>query len=229
VVGQITGVLAGYFRNSWFDGLSRLISYIGVATPSFAVAIFLLLLFSYILGFAPTVGRITITMTPPAKVTGFLIIDSLIAGEFRITLNALKHIILPAASLAVAHIAQEGRVTRSSIVDNLQKDYVATHTVHGIPTHTVLFKYLLKPSLIPTVSIMGLDFAFILANAFLVELVFMWPGFARYAVTVMLNKDLNAIVAVVLIVGVTFAVVNLIVDIIVSFLDPRIRLERRGI
>ena len=75
---------------------------------------------------------------------------------------------------------------------------------------------------------MGLDFAFIIANAFLVELVFMWPGFARYAVTVMLNKDLNAIVAVVLIVGVAFAIVNLIVDIVVSFLDPRIGLQRRG-
>ncbi len=228
VFGQITGVLAGYFRNSWFDGLSRLVSYIGVATPAFAVAIFLLLIFSYILGFAPTIGRISLTLRPPPRVTGFIIPDSLIAGQFSTALNALKHIVLPAASLAVAHIAQEGRVTRSSIVDNMQKDYVAAHIVHGIPTQTVMFKYLLKPSLIPTVSIMGLDFAFILANAFLVELVFMWPGFARYAVMVMLNKDLNAIVAVVLIIGVAFAVVNIIVDIVVSFLDPRIRLLRKG-
>jgi peptide/nickel transport system permease protein len=228
VIGQVTGVLAGYFRNSWFDGFSRMVSYIGVATPAFAVAIFFLLLFSYILGFAPAVGRISIVLRPPPRVTGFIILDSLIAGQFKIAVNGLKHIILPAASLAVAHIAQEGRVTRSSIVDNLQKDYVAAHTVHGIPTYSILFKYLLKPSLIPTVSIMGMDFAFIIANAFLVELVFMWPGFARYAVTVMLNKDLNAIVAVVLIVGVAFAIVNLIVDVVVSFLDPRIRLQRRG-
>jgi len=228
IFGQVTGVLAGYFRNSWFDGLSRMVSYIGVATPAFAVAIFLLLIFSHILGFTPAVGRISIALRPPPRVTGFIILDSLLAGQFKTALNGLKHIILPAASLAVAHIAQEGRVTRSSIVDNMQKDYVAAHVVHGIPTQSVMFKYLLKPSLIPTVSIMGLDFAFILANAFLVELVFMWPGFARYAVTVMLNKDLNAIVAVVLIVGVAFAIVNLIVDIVVSFLDPRIRLQRRG-
>ena len=228
VFGQVTGVLAGYFRNSWFDGLSRLVSYIGVATPSFVMAIFLLLVFSHILGFIPAVGRISIILRPPPRVTGFIILDSLIAGQFKLALNGLKHIILPALSLAVAHIAQEGRVTRSSIVDNIQKDYVATHIVHGVPTQSVIFKYLLKPSLIPTVSIMGLDFAFIIANAFLVELVFMWPGFARYAVTVMLNKDLNAIVAVVLIVGAAFAIVNLIVDIVVSFLDPRIRLQRRG-
>ncbi|HUT66060.1 MAG TPA: ABC transporter permease [Spirochaetota bacterium] len=228
ILGQATGVLAGYFRNSWFDGFSRLVAYIGVATPAFAVAIFLLLIFSHILGFIPAVGRISIVMKPPPKVTGFLIFDSLIAGQFKVAWNGFKHIILPALSLAVAHIAQEGRVTRSSIVDNMQKDYIAAHIVHGIPTRSVIFKYLLKPSLIPTVSIMGLDFAFIIANAFLVELVFMWPGFARYAVTVMLNKDLNAIVAVVLIMGVAFAIVNLIVDIVVSFLDPRIRLQRRG-
>jgi peptide/nickel transport system permease protein len=228
ILGQVTGVLAGYFRNSWFDGFSRLVAYIGVATPAFAVAIFLLLIFSHVLGFIPAVGRISIVMKPPPKVTGFLIFDSLIAGQFKVAWNGFKHIILPALSLAVAHIAQEGRVTRSSIVDNMQKDYIAAHIVHGVPTRSVIFKYLLKPSLIPTVSIMGLDFAFIIANAFLVELVFMWPGFARYAVTVMLNKDLNAIVAVVLIVGVAFAIVNLIVDIVVSFLDPRIRLQRRG-
>jgi peptide/nickel transport system permease protein len=228
ILGQVTGVLAGYFRNSWFDGFSRLVAYIGVATPAFAVAIFLLLIFSHVLGFIPAVGRISIVMKPPPRVTGFLIFDSLIAGQFKVAWNGFKHIILPALSLAVAHIAQEGRVTRSSIVDNMQKDYIAAHIVHGVPTRSVIFKYLLKPSLIPTVSIMGLDFAFIIANAFLVELVFMWPGFARYAVTVMLNKDLNAIVAVVLIVGVAFAIVNLIVDIVVSFLDPRIRLQRRG-
>jgi peptide/nickel transport system permease protein len=228
VVGQVTGVLAGYFRNSLFDGLSRLVSYIGIATPPFAVAILLMFIFSHILGLAPAIGRISLALSPPPRITGFFIIDSLLAGQPRLALNSLKHIILPAVSLAIANLAQESRVTRSSIVDNLQKDYVAAHTVYGIPKGSIIFKYLLKPSLIPTVSIMGLDIAFIIANAFLVELVFMWPGFARYAVTVMLNKDLNAIIAVVLVVGVAFAAVNVIVDIVVSFLDPRIRLQGRG-
>jgi peptide/nickel transport system permease protein len=228
VIGQVTGILAGYFRNSWFDGLSRLTSYVGVAIPPFAVAIFLLLIFSYILKFTPVVGRLSLTMNPPPQITGFFIIDGLIAGQLGIALEALKHILLPAASLAVAHIAQEGRITRSSIAENLQKDYVAAHSVYGIPRRSIIFKYLLKPSLIPTVSIMGLDFAFLISNAFLVEVVFMWPGFSRYAVTVMLNKDLNAIVAVVLVIGVAFAMVNVIVDIVIAFLDPRIRLRRRG-
>ena len=228
VIGQVTGVLAGYFRNSWFDSLSRLISYVGIATPAFAVAIFLLLFFTYILNLAPAVGRLSLAAAPPPRITGFFILDSVIAGKFGTALEGLKHIFLPAASLAVANIAQEGRITRTSIAENLQKDYVTAHTVYGIPRWSILFKYLLRPSLIPTVSVMGLAFAYQLSNAFLVELVFMWPGFSRYAVTVMLNKDLNAIVAVVLVIGVAFSVVNVIVDIVVSFLDPRVRLQRTG-
>jgi len=228
VIGQVTGVLAGYFRNSWFDGLSRLISYVGVATPAFVMAIFLLLVFTYVLNLTPAVGRLSLGATPPPKITSFIILDSLIAGEFATALQALRHIVLPAASLAVANIAQEGRITRTSIAENLQKDYVMAHVVYGIPTASTIFKYLLRPSLIPTVSVMGLAFAYQLSYAFLVELVFMWPGFSRYAVTVMLNKDLNAIVAVVLVIGLAFSVVNVIVDIVVSFLDPRVRLQRVG-
>jgi peptide/nickel transport system permease protein len=226
VIGQVMGVLAGYFRNSWFDGLSRLISYIGVAAPPFVVAIFFLLTYTYILNLTPAVGRLRLGATPPPQLTSFIILDSLLAGKFDITLQALKHIILPAASLALANIAQEGRITRTSISENLQKDYVMAHIVYGIPTRSTIFKYLLRPSLIPTVSVMGLAFAYQLTNAFLVEVVFMWPGFSRYAVTVMLNKDLNSIVAVVLVIGVAFSVVNIIVDIVVSFLDPRVRLQK---
>lgn len=228
VVGQVTGVLAGYFRNSWFDGTSRLVSYLGIATPSFVVAIFLLFIFSQVLKLAPGVGRLPIMMTPPPRITGFMTLDSLLAGRLDIALTALKHMILPAISLAVIHIAQEGRITRTSIVENMQKDYITMHKVHGIRTSRLVFKYLLKPSIIPTVTVMGLDFAFLMSNAFLVEMVYMWPGFSRYAVTAMLNKDLNAIVAVVLVIGLTFAMVNLLVDIITMFLDPTIRLRRES-
>lgn len=228
VIGQVTGVLAGYFRNSWFDGVSRLVSYLGVAMPSFVVAIFLLFIFSQLLGLAPSIGRLPLMMKSPPTITGFLIIDSLIAGRPDIAGVAVMHLLLPAFSLAVIHIAQEGRITRSSIVENLQKDYITLHQVHGLKTSRIIFKYLLKPSITPTVAVMGLDFAFLMSNAFLVELVFMWPGFSRYAVSAMLHKDLNAIVAVVLVIGLTFALVNLLVDVIITFLDPTIRIQRRG-
>ena len=228
VLGQLTGILAGYFRNSWFDGLSRLVSYLGIATPSFVIAILLIFIFSQVFRLAPSVGRIPIMMTAPPTVTGFMILDSLLAGRPDVAWVALQHLLLPAFSLAVIHIAQEGRITRSSIVENLGKDYITMHKVHGIRTSRLVFKYLLRPSIIPTVTVMGLDFAFLMSNAFLVEMVFMWPGFSRYAVTTMLNKDLNAMVAVVVVIGVTFALVNLAVDIFITFLDPTIRIQRRG-
>lgn len=226
IIGQLLGVLAGYFRNSWFDGVSRLVSYIGVATPPFAIAVFLVLIFGYLTELIPLGGRLNFLTREPARVTGLLLIDSLIAGKPGIFLEALEHLILPAMSLALAHIAQESRITRASIIETRQKDYISAHTVYGIPKRSILFKYLLKPSLIPTVAVMGLDFAFLMSNAFLVEVVFGWPGFSWYAVRAMLNKDLNAIVAVVLVIGTAFILVNLIVDIVVSFLDPRIRLQR---
>jgi len=228
VLGQVTGVLAGYFRNSWFDGVSRLVSYLGIATPSFVIAILLLFVFSQVLKLAPGIGRIPIMMEAPPTRTGFMMIDGILAGRLDVTLTALKHLLLPAFSLAVIHIAQEGRITRTSIVETMQKDYIMLHRVHGIRTGRILFKYLLRPSIIPTVTVMGLDFAFLMSNAFLVETVYMWPGFSRYAMTAMLNKDLNAIVAVVLVIGLTFALVNLIVDIIIMFLDPTVRLRQGG-
>jgi peptide/nickel transport system permease protein len=228
VVGQVTGVLAGYFRNSWFDGLSRLVSYLGVATPSFVIAILLIFVFSQIFHLAPSVGRLPLMMKAPPTVTGFMVLDSLLAGQVGTALVALNHLVLPAFSLAVIHIAQEGRITRSSLIENVQKDYIVAHQVHGIRTSRLVFKYLLKPSVIPTVTVMGMDFAFLMSNAFLVELVFMWPGFARYSVNAMLNKDLNAMVAAVMVIGLTFALVNLVVDIIITFLDPTIRIQRRG-
>lgn len=228
VVGQVMGVLAGYFRDSWFDNLFRVFSYIGIATPAFALGIFLLLIFSYGLHLVPAVGRLDMGMSSPPHITGLFILDSLFTGQFYTVFVAFKHILLPATCLAVANIAQEGRITRASIIDNLQKDYITAHTVYGIPKRTIIFKYLLKPSLIPTVSIMGLDFACLIGNAFLVETVFMWPGFSSYGITAMLNKDLNAVVAVVLTIGVFYSLVNVIVDLVVQFLDPRIRLRRGG-
>jgi peptide/nickel transport system permease protein len=228
VIGQLLGIGAGQARNSWFDNLARMVSYAGVVTPPFVFAIFFLLIFSYALGFVPPVGRLSMALAAPPTVTGFLVLDGMIAGDARVVLDAIMHLILPAASLAMMALAGEARITRSSIADNLGKDYVAAHRVYGIPRRQVMFKYLLKPSIIPTVAIIGLDFAAMLSNAFLVEKVFMWPGFSRYGIDAMLNKDLNAIIVVILVLGVAFLTVNVVVDILIGLLDPRIRFRSGG-
>jgi peptide/nickel transport system permease protein len=133
--------------------------------------------------------------------------------------------VLPAVSLAMGSIAQAARITRSSMADNLSKDYIAAARALGIPERIVSGRLLLKPSLIPTISILGLDIAATISIAFLVELIFNWPGLGRYGMTAMLHKDLNAISAVILIFGAIFILANIIVDLVVAYLDPRIRLR----
>jgi peptide/nickel transport system permease protein len=229
VFGILLGAIAGNYSNTWVDNGIRIFSYIGVVTPSFVFAILFLLLFGYILNVLPTVGRLTPGITRPPVVTGMISVDALISGNFAALGDAIKHMILPAVSLALGGMAQEARITRSTISDNLGKDYIASAKGFGVPGRLVVLKYLLKPSLIPTISIFGLDFASLLANAFLVELIFNWPGFSRYGINAMLNKDLNAVTAVVMILGVIFIIVNILVDLLVAWLDPRIRLgEERG-
>lgn len=224
VFGILFGAIAGRFRNTWVDNVIRIFSYIGVVTPSFVFAILFVLLFGYLLRILPTIGRLSPWISRPPTVTGLLTIDSLIAGNLAALGDAIQHMILPALSLSLGSLAQQARIARSSISDNLGKDYILSAKGFGIPGRVVMFKYLLKPSLIPTVSIMGLDFAGIVANAFLVELIFNWPGFSRYGINAMLNKDLNAIAAVVMVLGLIFITVNIIVDLVVAWLDPRIRL-----
>jgi len=222
------GMLAGRRANSWFDNIVRVLSYVGVAVPAFVVAIVFLLVFGFMLNIAPSIGRLSPNIPAPPTVTGLITIDSLISGNTAAFFDALAHLILPALALALGCIAQEARITRSSVVENLNKDYILSSVSHGVPERLLTLKYLLRPSLIPTVSVMGLDIASLIANAFLVELIFNWPGISRYGITAMLRKDLNAIVAVVMIAGIMFAIANIIVDLIVAYLDPRIRMVEKA-
>jgi peptide/nickel transport system permease protein len=151
-------------------------------------------------------------------------VDALLSGNLAAFWDAVKHLILPATALAMGGLAQEARITRATMSDNLTKDYIAAERALGIPERVIMGKFLLKPSLIPTISISGLDFAGTLSSAFLVELIFNWPGMSRYGINAMLRKDLNAIAGVILVLGVVFIVVNIVVDIVVAQLDPRIRL-----
>lgn len=230
IIGITLGTISGWYANTWVDNLVRIISYMGIITPSFVFAIFFVLIFSYVLEILPTIGRLTPGVVPPPSITGIITFDALITGRFDVFFDALKHLLLPAISLAMGPLSQEARITRASLVDNVQKDYIASARSCGIPERTIMFKYLLKPSLIPTITIYGLDFASILGNAFLVELIFSWPGISRYGMNAMLQKDLNAIAAVVLVLGLVFIIANIVVDLTVGYLDPRIGLgtERSG-
>ena len=220
----LLGTLAAQYKDTWVDNLIRTLSYFGVAIPAFVAAILFMLLFGYYWPILPVLGRLSpgIHIT---RITGLLTLDSLIQGNFVAFWDALKHLILPSVALSLGRTFQEARITRSSMVENMHKDFLSSERGYGIPERVIMFKYLLKPSLIPTVSVMGLDYASIFANAFLVEMIFNWPGISRYGINAMLSKDLSVISAVVIVCGTIFLVVNITVDIIVAFLDPRIRLS----
>ncbi len=226
VIGIPLGVLAAYFRNRWPDNAARVFALLGVATPSFVWAIFLMLLFSYAIGILPVAGQLSENLKPPPHVTGMLTVDALITGHWVVFWNAFRHMLLPSASLAMAGLGQAARLTRANMLDSYNTAYVETARAYGVAELTIARKYALRPALIPTFTVMGLDFAAMLGAAFLVEVVFNWPGVARYAVEAILHKDLNAIVGTTLVIAAFFLVVNIIVDIVVGYINPRIHIKR---
>ena len=222
VFGILLGVLSVAFNGKWQDIVFRLGAYLGIVTPSFVFAVLFILLFGYLWPVLPVIGRTSGTNL--SRITGLVTVDSLITGNWGLFWNGIKHLIVPATALSMNGMALLARIMRTSMLDNLKKEYVSMEIAQGLDRKLILFKYVLKPSLIPCVSIMALHFSNLFTNAFLVELAFNWPGFSKYAVQVMLTKDLNAISAVVCVLGLIFIIVN-IFDIIVSYLDPRIRLN----
>ena len=224
VFAFIMGIAAAKRRNSWLDGTIRVFSYLGISVPAFVWAVLFMLFFGFIWQVLPVVGRLTTGLAIPARVTGLYIIDFLMAGNVSGALDALGHVFLPALSLAIGTMCQESRILRSSLIDNMSKEHITVTTSFGIPQNKIIRKYLLKPSSVAVITVIGLDFASMMGNAFLVEAVFGWPGLSKYCLNAMLSKDFNAICACVLIIGLMYTVINIIVDLVNATLDPRARL-----
>lgn len=219
------GILAGWNHNSpKIDNSIRIIAYAGVATPSYVLAILAILVFSWLFPIFPTMGRLSSYTAYPTHITGLVTIDALITGNFRLFIDSFKRLILPGFSMAMSAMSVQARIIRTSIVDNLGKDYISAVQLYGIPERVIKYKYLLKPSLIPAVTIFGHGLVIVLGSSFLIENIFNWPGLSRYSMGAIINKDINAMVAVVILYGALFALINLVIDITVSYLDPRINL-----
>ena len=230
IILQITisiplGVIAAIYRDTWVDNLSRIISLVGVVTPGFVLAIILQLVASYKFQFFPVTGRIDAGIDYAATHTGLMILDSIIDGRWDVLGDALRHIILPSIALAAAGIGQVMRITRSSMIEVSGRDFIEASRAYGIPERVVRFRYMLRIACVAPLTILGLEFASLIGNAFIVEFVFSWPGIASYGVRTILEKDLNAVIGVVLVSGVFFVVANLTIDIILGFIDPRNRLR----
>ncbi len=225
VIAIPLGVLAAYRQNSWIDQCSRLLSLMGVVTPAFLLAIIFQLLASIGVIDLPVLERLGANLSFEANTTGFVLVDSLLAGRSDVFLDGLSHLLLPSIALSAAGIAQVMRITRSSVIEYAHREHVDTLRAAGVPKPLITFKYLWRLSASAPLTILGLEFASLIGNAFVVEMVFAWPGIASYGVRTILHNDFNAVMGVVLVSGVIFIIANLTIDILVSIVDPRLRLK----
>lgn len=219
LIGIPLGVISAVYRNSPLDHALRIITVSGLAIASFWLAILFQLLFAMQLGWTPLQGRID--GWGPDTVTGFFLIDSLIANDWEVFWDAAAHMILPVATLAYPAMATIVRFTRAGVLDAINSNYVLYQQSMGLPQRLIIWKYVLRNALIGTVTQIGLIFGILIAGAVVVESVFDWPGLGLYAVQSILNSDYNAIMGFTLISGVLFILVNLIVDILHGVIDPR--------
>ncbi|WP_425988399.1 ABC transporter permease [Ensifer sp. R-19] len=225
VVAVPLGVITARYRNSWIDNTGRFFSLIGVTIPSFLFAVIMQIIAADHFPSWPTLGRVDFSLGAPTGPTGLLLVDSLLAGRPEVFVSAAQHLVFPTLALAMGGIGQITRITRSAMIDHQRRDHVLTLKSFGVPDRVIVFRYLLKLSSIAPLTIMGLEFASLIGNAFVVEMVFSWGGFASYGLDAILQKDLNAVMAVVLVSGIFFIAANIVIDLIISILDPRLRFK----
>ena len=221
LVGIPLGVISATRYNKAPDFIIRMFSMSGIAIPSFLTAILLQLIFGYWLGWLPIIGRGNIR---PDHITGLYLVDSVLTGNMPAFVDSFKHLILPAISLSIASGAQIMRLTRTNMIERLNKDYILASRAYGLPYNLVENRYMLKNSFTSILTLVGMQLGSLIGNAFLVETVFSWPGMAQYSIEGLMYKDYNAIISVTLVIGIFFALINMVVDILYSAVDPRIKL-----
>lgn len=223
VVGIPGGILAALRRDRTADHATRVAAISSISFPRFWLALMLQLAFALWLGVLPIGGRLPATMVPPETITGLYIVDSLLTGNLATLSASIRHLILPAIALSVGPMATILRMTRASMLEVLGREYVTMARAAGLPEHMVVYKYVLKNSLIATVTIIGAAINFMVAGAVLVETIFAWPGLGSYIFRSVLHLDFQPIAGATIVVGILVAAVNLAVDLTYGALDPRIR------
>ena len=222
LVGVPLGVVAGLKHNGWPDYVLRVFSVMGIAVAAFWFAIMLQLLFAMELDWLPLRGDLASTLQRPPRVTGFLTVDSLIAGRWDALADGLRHLVLPAFTLALGGLATIVRFTRSGVIDTLQQDFVFYERAMGYRRLRLIWIYVLRNSVTATVTQIGLLFGGLIAGGVVVEAIFDWPGIGSYTVQAILTGDRQVMLAVTLLVGTVYAGVNILVDLAHGLLDPRL-------
>jgi peptide/nickel transport system permease protein len=220
-VGVNAGILSAWRQNSWFDYISMLIALIGVSMPIFWLGLMEQWIFSLQLKWLPSIGRMDIR-DPIDAITNLYLLDAVLNGRWDQLWPVIKHLILPGIALGTIPMAIIARMTRSSMLEVMRADYVRTARAKGLAQFFVVYKHALKNALIPVVTVIGLQTGLLLGGAVLTETIFAWPGVGRYIFDAISSRDYPVIQSGILVIAVIFVLVNLFVDLLYAYIDPRI-------
>ncbi len=219
------GLWAALKRRTVVDQIIRLVSTVGISVPLFWMALLVYYVFFFQLGIFPGSGRLSPTLTPPPDVTGLYTVDSLLAGDLNAFSDALSHLVLPASVLGLYTIGLLTRFARSAVLEVLDHDYVRAARAKGLPARTVVTRYVLRGSLVPIITVLGIAFGSLLSGTVLVEIIYSWNGIGQYSYAAATRLDLPAIMGVGLLVGVVYITLNFLVDVLYGLIDPRVRVS----
>jgi peptide/nickel transport system permease protein len=221
VIAVPMGVLAALSRGKWIDFVVRFATVLALAVPPFVLAMLLQILLGRSLGWFPLDGRMPIGASVNT-VTGFVTIDTLLAGDFAGFATALRHLALPVVAIAAGRLAVATRFMRAGLLEVLGTDYVRTALAKGVGPATVVWKHAMKNAVLPLVTVLGLQFGYLLGGIVFIEVIFSWPGLGRYMVDAIFAFDFPAVIGATLLLGTVYVVVNAFVDVLYNYIDPRI-------
>ena len=227
-IGIPLGVFGAARHGRLSDQIGRVATIAGVSVPSFWLALLLQMLFFGWLGWLPLGGRLSrdvMLSTPIMPVTGFYLVDAAVTGNWTAWLDALWHLVLPVVVIATYPLALTMRMTRAAMLEALSEEYIVAARAAGLSERSVLFRFGLKNAIIPTLTVLGLAFAYAITGSVFVEIIFSWPGLGSYITDAIVALDFPVVIAVTLVVTILYIVINLTVDLVQAGLDPRIRLS----
>jgi peptide/nickel transport system permease protein len=223
VIGIPLGLLTAVWRNRWPDYVSQVFAIGAISMPRFFLGLLLQLCFAMWLMWLPLGGQLPIIMIPPPRVTGLLLVDSLIAGDTQVFFTALRHLALPAIAMSLSPLATIMRMMRASTIEVMQQDYVTTARALGLSKSKIIFKCVARNAVSATLTVIGLYFGWLLGGTVLVETVFDWPGIGLYATKAIVSQDMMPVIGVALVIGLLFVFANLVIDLLYGVINPKVR------
>jgi peptide/nickel transport system permease protein len=223
-VGVPMGIISAVWRNSFFDGFSRLVALAGVSMPIFWLGLMLAWFFGVVLRWLPTGFRLGTDVTL-VSVTNFYILDCLLTKNAAALVSSLRHLILPAVALSTIPMAVIARMTRASLLEVLSQDYIRTAESKGLPQRSVILRHAMRNALLPVMTVTGLQVGRLLAGAILTETIFSWPGIGLWIYESIQARDYPIVQGATLFIATIFVMVNLITDVLYAAVDPRIKYD----